>query len=330
MNGADRTGPINTIATVEEKMTAAMAEYNALKDADENDLDFINKTAMWIAYERHVESQRTDGLFHDPLAPFFMEPYGKRLSDAMSMGLALTVFDPPGSEIGFGLEGHVMYTAARTKLINDQLDHWLLNDNTKRKDNDSKERYNQQVVNLGAGMDTRPYWLESLKSSKGNTLYWDIDTASIMNHKQKILEELKKEKGDQVAQPLCQIKAIAMDFSKESITEILPLKHDFQRSVPTCWILEGLIMYLQHANVEELLDEISDLSCSGSFLILNFSNNDPQGPTIDEIDKQLVETKGEWIKQQKLMFGEDGFNFDRYPANKPANPQLGFAMYSKK
>jgi O-methyltransferase involved in polyketide biosynthesis len=88
---------------------------------------------------------------------------------------------PPGADIGFGLEGHVMYTAARTKLINDQVDQWL--DNTTQK---------YQVLNLGAGVDTRVYWLESLKKA---TVYWEVYTASVMNHKHKILDSLQK-KGE--------------------------------------------------------------------------------------------------------------------------------------
>lgn len=29
------------------------------------------------------------------------------------------------------------------------------------------------------------------------------------------------------------------------------------------------------------------------------------------------------------MFGEEGFHYDRYPKNKPANKIVGFAMYEK-
>ena len=39
------------------------------------------------------------------------------MSDALAFGLTHAIFDPPGANIGLGLEGHVLYTAARTKLI---------------------------------------------------------------------------------------------------------------------------------------------------------------------------------------------------------------------
>lgn len=297
------------LTTDEEKMTAAMAEYETLKGADEEGLDFANKTSMWIAYERNIESQREDRLFDDPLAKYFCQPYGKRLSDSMAFGLALGVFDPPGTDIGLGLEGHVLYTAARTKLINDQVDQWV-NDTTKT---------DRQVVNLGAGLDTRVYWLESLKEANS---YWEVDTPSVMSHKQKILDDLK-EQGE-LPEPFCLRKAISMDFSRESLFN-LP-NFGFSSATPTFWILEGLIMYLERSDVERLMEQLSELSTSGSFLSLNFSVS-PNSLSIDEING-LLEGQG-WKTESRKMFGEEGFQYGRYPLDKPANKIVGFATYRK-
>lgn len=303
----------------EDKFKASMAEYEVLKGTDEDGLDFSNKTAMWLAYERQVESERDDCLFNDTLARHLVGPYGKRLSDAMSFGLAFSCFDPPGMDIGFGLEGHVMYTAARTKLINDQVDRWIM------EQHDTKQSP-CQVLNLGVGMDTRVYWLQSLKYSK---CYWEIDTSSILNYKQDILNQLNA-KGE-LPEELCLRKPIAMDFAKESISN-LPSKHDYDSTIPTCWILEGLIMYLTRPAVEQLMDDFTSLSAPGSLLILNFSNNDKSNnaeacPSIDEIDARLERKK--WNKEERLMFGDPSFNYGRYPQGKPVNTQLGFAMYKK-
>ena len=302
------------LTTGEEKFKAAMDEYNELKETDADGLDFSNKTAMWIAFERDIETQREDAIFKDILAKHFCEPYGQRLSDSMCFGLAYSVFDPPDANIGFGLEGHVMYTAARTKLINDQVDQWLEDITT-----NSIEKC--QVLNLGAGVDTRVYWLGSLKKA---TAYWEVDTASVMNHKQKILDRLKEE--GELPEELCERKAITMDFSKESIDD-LPASHGYKFTVPTCWILEGLIMYLKREDQEQLLDSVSKISAKDSFLVLNFSTNTPGGLSSDEIDERLG-GQG-WKNTETLMFGEEGFNFGRYPQGKPANKVLGFSMYRK-
>ena len=140
----------------------------------------------------------------------------------MSFGLAYSCFDPPGADIGFGLEGHVMYTAARTKLVNDQVDCWIM-DHCKHNQEPAC-----QVLNLGAGMDTRVYWLQSLKQCM---CYWEIDTGSILDYKQNVFNQLNA-KGE-LPEELCERKPISMDFSNETIAD-LPLQYDYDSSIPTC------------------------------------------------------------------------------------------------
>ena len=80
-----------------------------------------------ISYERMLESQKPEGqrLFNDHLAKYLIGgEYGKRVSDCLGVGLK-QIFDPTG-ERGFGYMGHINYTAARTRIINDSLDKWIL------------------------------------------------------------------------------------------------------------------------------------------------------------------------------------------------------------
>lgn len=90
-------------------------------------------------------------------------------------------------------------------------------------------------------------------------------------------------------------------------------------------------MYLKRQDVEKLMDDMSKLSATESFLILNFSvSTTAQADTIsiEEIDERL-EGKG-WKRTERMMFGDEGFNFGRYPEGKPANKQLGFTLYRKR
>jgi O-methyltransferase involved in polyketide biosynthesis len=48
-----------------------------------------------------------------------------------------------------------MFTACRTKLINDTIAQWIY-------ENSGKE---VQITNMGAGVDTRAYWLDCLKNA---------------------------------------------------------------------------------------------------------------------------------------------------------------------
>lgn len=62
-------------------------------------------------------------------------------------------------------DGFVAYHAARTKLISDHFSKWI-----------SGNQQPCQIVSLGAGMDTRPFWDEGVK---GAQTYIEVDTASV-------------------------------------------------------------------------------------------------------------------------------------------------------
>lgn len=316
--------------TPEEKaaaMTKAMGELQTVNDKD--GMDFNAKTAMGIAYERFVESQRNDSLFVDPLASEMFPPYGQIMSDALAFGLTYSVFDPPGANINLGLEGHVLYTAARTKLINDHVEGWLNNTNNNKDEKEGPNDTNnnnatpKQVLNLGSGLDTRAYWLDCLKTA---SCYWEIDQPSVHTHREAVLETLARAK--QLPLTKCPRRPVAMDFCKESLREQLMQKNNgWNTSIPTCWIVEGLIMYLSRAETEQLLQDIGHLSAPGSYLILNFSTNDT-APGINEIQSLLLQK--DWTLATRLLFfGQENFNFGRYPSDKPANTVLGFAMFQK-
>ena len=124
------------------------------------------------------------------------------------------------------------------------------------------------MLNLGAGVDTRAFWLECLK---GVSIYIEVDTKTVNDKKSKILEDLQA-KG-LLMKPMCERKIISIDFSKES-TKDLP-KHGFDQEIPTCWILEGLVMYLKKEDNVKLMDEMSELSAVGSYIIVNFAAKNP-------------------------------------------------------
>jgi len=98
-----------------------------------------------------------------------------------------------------------------------------------------------------------------------------VDTDPIIKAKTKILDQLRIE--NKITVPICKREVISMDFTKES-TKDLP-NHGFDKEMPTCWILEGLVMYLKKEDNQKLLEELSDLSAAGSYVIINFLANNP-------------------------------------------------------
>lgn len=68
------------------------------------------------------------------------------------------------------------------------------------------------------------------------------------------------------------------------------------------------------------------LSAVGSYAIINFvAANPPCNP--DFIDS-VMEREG-WTKEETTYFGNDNFNYGRYPAGKPASENFGFSFYKK-
>src|SRR5689334_12441057 len=112
---------------------------------DESTIQNISDTALWIAAYRGQESDRTDAVFKDPFA--------KQL--AGERGYKMVATTPHTEAMAFAM-------VARTIAI-DQL---VLSAVSKGID---------AVVNLGAGLDTRPYRL-----SLPNNLNWiEVDLPNI-------------------------------------------------------------------------------------------------------------------------------------------------------
>jgi O-methyltransferase involved in polyketide biosynthesis len=330
-----------------EKARWGMEGLQELMQVNEKDgMTFANKTAMWIAYERQLESERPnadDRLFCDPLAKCFAQPYGKQTSDVFACIGSQRVFDPNLETHVFEHEGYTAYHAARVKLISVELEKWLAGGDggcAVPATNDENSKKIQQVINVGAGVDTRAFWDTSLRNA---SLYVEIDDVHVQNAKQTVLDDVLA-KGELPA-ALCPRKVVSMNFANkdESIKDLVTM-HDFtiDRSISsTCWLLEGLIMYLDQNDVDRLLEDISNLSSmtAGSIsneshdrhhrdvIFLNFANGgeDHQGAAYCQ---EFLTARG-WKHDRTVFFGEPDFNFGRYPQGKPANETFGFSFYSR-
>ena len=115
-----------------------------------------------------------------------------------------------------------------------------------------------------------------------------------------------------------------MDFMKES-TKDLP-NHGYDASLPTCWILEGLVMYMKKPEIIQLLTELSGLSAKGSFVILNFLNGPEGSPANIDYMGALLKEKG-WSNEQIFTYGEPNFSFGRFPEGKEPVTAMGFGFY---
>src|SRR5215468_1053015 len=113
----------------------------------------VSDTARWVAAYRAMESARADALFKDPLAD--------RMAGAR--GRAMAAGAPRLIRKGWSI-------ITRTKLIDDLV-------------LDTVRAGCDRVVNLAAGMDTRPYRLPLPAS-----LQWiDADLPALLDEKERLL-----------------------------------------------------------------------------------------------------------------------------------------------
>lgn len=115
----------------------------------------------------------------------------------------------------------------------------------------------RQLVILGAGYDGRAWRMSELAGVK----VFEVDHPTTQADKRSHVPELPR--------PIGAVSFVPIDFEHESIDKVLDRAgHD--PSVPTCWIWEGVVMYLTHDAMHATLTGIAGRSASGSTLIVNY------------------------------------------------------------
>lgn len=122
------------------------------------------------------------------------------------------------------------------------------------------ERTPKQVVILGAGLDARAYRLEALAGAR----VIEVDHPDTQAYKRQRVQAL--------GAPLAQLHFAPIDFTRAADGQLAAALANagFDTQVPTLWIWEGVIMYLDDAALGATLEEIRQLSASGSTLIAHY------------------------------------------------------------
>jgi methyltransferase (TIGR00027 family) len=173
----------------------------------------VSDTARWTALYRATESTRADALFNDPLA--------ERL--AGEQGRAIVAKTPATSRNGWWL-------VARTKIIDDAITEAIANGC-------------DRVLNLAAGLDTRPYRLDLPAD-----FHWiEADLPDLLAEKTEML-------ADQT--PRCHLTRSAVDLSDKAARDAF-FDTALAGATKALVLTEGLLMYLNDVDVQALSDSIS-------------------------------------------------------------------------
>jgi methyltransferase (TIGR00027 family) len=143
----------------------------------------------------------------------------------------------------------------------------------------------RQVVILAAGMDSRSYRLDW----PAGTRVFELDQPEVIDHKQAALG---------AAQPRCERVALSCDLAQDWVP---PLERGgFQREVPTLWLVEGLIQYLEATSVATIFSRVDALSRPGSVALYDVVGQSLlSSPVIAPTLEMMRELGAPWI------FGSD-------------------------
>jgi methyltransferase (TIGR00027 family) len=173
----------------------------------------VSDTARWMAVYRARESEREDALFRDPFARALAGDRGERIAAALKFG-----------------DDNAWSFAARTYLFDRFVTRLV-------------EHGADMVVNLAAGLDTRPYRMTLPRS-----LRWvEVDLPDILDYKEEILGEAK---------PACELERIRLDLSNEDGRRGV-FADLGRRARQVAVISEGLVIYLMPDAVSALARDLA-------------------------------------------------------------------------
>lgn len=183
-----------------------------MRRPDMTEVEHVSDTAFWVAHYRACESARADALFGDPLAARLAGSRGEAIARAIPGGV---------------MTGWVV--SIRTCIIDDFL-------------RDAIAQGVDLIVNLGAGLDTRPYRLDFLE----NVTWIEVDYPDTIAHKEKQLA------GET---PRCRLERIKLDLADIAEREKL-LAEINARSENILVLTEGVLPYLDNDDVAALADDL--------------------------------------------------------------------------
>jgi methyltransferase (TIGR00027 family) len=176
------------------------------------EITHVSDTALWVAVYRAMETKRKDAVFRDP--------YAERLAGERGVEIVKRL------ESGRSTAWSVI---TRTAV----LDEMILQ---------SIQQGTDVVLNLAAGLDTRPYRL-----TLPGTLRWiEVDFPEILAYKESKLAD---------AHPRCALERVSLDLSRRGERQALFTRINSE-SRDVLVLTEGLLVYLTQEQVAALAEDL--------------------------------------------------------------------------
>lgn len=203
----------------------------------------VSDTAFWIAYHRGLESERHDALFRDPLAAKLAGERGRRIANSMRV------------------DRMVRWTVAiRTSIIDDFITA-AVRDGV------------DCILNLGAGLDTRPY-----RMTLPGSLHWiEADYAHLIQYKEDTLKD---------EQPCVKLERVKIDLADRAARKVFLTRVD-AGAAKMLVLTEGVVPYLSVDEAGSLADDLRSLQHVRSWVVDYFSPQMMQFRRSKGMDRQM-------------------------------------------
>jgi methyltransferase (TIGR00027 family) len=178
----------------------------------------ISDTSFWVAHYRAIESKRSDALFNDPYASILVGDKAAQIEKIRSEATRWTQWTV------------VMRTCLIDKMIRDLIEKGVTT-----------------FLNIGAGLDSRPYRMNLEKD-----IQWiEVDFPHMQEYKSKLLQEYK---------PTCQLERVSLDLSNRAQRKnfLEKLASDYAQIAV---LTEGVLPYLTQSQVSELSEDLTYHPC---------------------------------------------------------------------
>ena len=118
----------------------------------------------------------------------------------------------------------------------------------------------RQVVLMASGLDTRAFRLDW----PAGACLFELDQPEVLQYKEQVLHAAG-------ARPTCQRQLVEADLTcpwQEKLTQ-----SGFDPQIPSLWLLEGFLFYLSNESVTQVIDGVTNLAASASWMGLDIINS---------------------------------------------------------
>ena len=203
-------------------------------------LDAVERTALLTAALRAAETKRADRLYEDPHAADLAGDIGPELLAEVRHATF-----PPGRERT--VPSTPDYNAIRTRFFDDYLQEA------------AEDPGMTQIVLAPAGMDSRAYrlnWPDRVR-------WFEVDRPAVLAY---------KDERFGAAKPRTDHRKVAVDLTSPGWEACLQAA-GYDPTVPSTWLLEGLLYYIPEPDAHRILERVAAISAPGSRIAADIVNS---------------------------------------------------------